>query len=416
MRIMLSLAAAALAVALSAPAQEWQPLEVPADLAGWRIAGDGGEWTVADGVVTGRAARDINSWLLYEGAEYADFEFEYEFRTPEPTNGGVQFRSHWLPKTPVPAGVNPADAEHLMYGYQANVETRQRTGSGKIIDENGRGPLCEPALSVVQPLIQDNKMSQRGWNTMRIVAMGPKIEVYMGGERVCAVEDEAYIGGFLALQVYHLDIEADVTEVQYRNMRVKDYGRCGTWRPLFNGENLDGWKEWGSEEWAVEDGAIIGRSGPKQSEGYLATEETWTDFRVRGSFQMMGDGNFGLFYHSSITLRDDGYPVIAGVQGEVEPGFPGSTGWVYESYKRGWLVKPDMSQVGAVAMRPGQWSEIEIRSVGSTVDTWVNGIRVLHLEDPAPNLTEGSFALQLHTGGVDGIKWKGIYVLEVDSQ
>jgi hypothetical protein len=40
----------------------------------------------------------------------------------------------------------------------------------------------------------------------------------------------------------------------------------------------------------------------------------------------------------------------------------------------------------------------------------VNGVRALKFDDPKPNLTEGSFALQLHTGGVDGIAWKDLYV------
>ena len=62
---------------------------------------------------------------------------------------------------------------------------------------------------------------------------------------------------------------------------------------------------------------IDGHSGPKKSEGYLGTVETFKDFRVRGTFKMLGSGNYGLFYHSSITLKDDGYPVISGLQGEV---------------------------------------------------------------------------------------------------
>jgi hypothetical protein len=163
----------------------------------------------------------------------------------------------------------------------------------------------------------------------------------------------------------------------------------------------------------VEDGVIIGRSGPKKSEGYMATKDRWTDFRVRGSFKMLGEGNFGLFFHSSIALReDDGYPVISGMQGEVEPSWPGSSGWIYESYKRGWLEEPDTGVMPAFALKQNEWNTIEIRSVGPRYTTWVNGIRTLDFDDPKPLLTEGQFALQLHTGGVDGIQWKDILVEE----
>ena len=380
------------------------------DLTGWKALG--GEWTVEEGAITGRLTKteeergqQVNCWLLYE-KEFADCEIEFECRTPEPTNGGLQFRTHWIPLKPIPEGTPIGEARKDAHGYQANVETRSRYGTGRLIDENGRGMLAEPSKESVQTL------SQRGWNKMRVSAHGAVIETYLGDILANRVEDEAYLKGYLLLQVRADEKAQEVTTVQYRNIRVKDYGREGNWRPLFDGETLEGWKTWGSEEWTVEDGAIIGRSGPKKSEGYLGTVETWTDFHVRGSFKMLGEGNFGLFYHSSIKLKEDGYPVISGVQGEVEPGYPSKTGWLYESYKRGWLVEPDTNTTGAMALRPGEWNEIEIRSKGKQVITWVNGVRTLDFDDPEPLLTEGFFALQLHTGGVDGISWKDLYVKE----
>ncbi len=393
-----------------AGAAEWETLPVEDGLPGWTAIG--GEWSVEEGATIGRLTKTpeqkkerINAWLMWE-KEYADFEVEYEFRTPKPTNGGLQFRSHWLPLTPLAEGVSADEATKDAHGYQANVETRSRTGTGKLIDENGRGDLAET------PVEATKGMTQRGWNTMRVVARGPVIEVYLGENLAHRTEDEAYLKGFLLLQVRADEMAEEVTEVHYRNIRVKDYGREGTWRPLFDGKSIEGWKAWGSEKWDVEDGTIVGRSGPKKSEGYLATLEQWKDFHVRGSSKMLGEGNFGLFYHSSIKLREDGYPVIAGVQGEVEPGYPSKTGWIYESYQRGWLVQPDPNTPAAMALRRGEWNEIEIRQKGNHVTTWVNGVRAVDWEDPEPRIFEGAFALQLHTGGVDGIAWKDLYVKE----
>ncbi len=386
-------------------AADWENISPGADLAGWTALG--GEWSVTDGVVTGKAARNENSWLLLNGRDFADLEIELEFRTPVPTNGGVQFRSHWLPRVPLKEGEAVDAAPKQMYGYQANVETRQRNASGRLADENGRGPLAEPSDESVKTL------KQRDWNKMRVVARGNTVEVYLHDVLALKVEDEAYIKGQIALQAFAHDQQEESAAVEYRNIRVKDYGRDGDWRALFDGATFDGWKQWGTEEWAVENGIIIGRSGPKKSEGYLATEETFKDFRVRGTFKMLGEGNFGLFYHSTIALREkDGYPVISGLQGEVAPDYPSPTGWVYESYKRGWLVQPDFNTVGAMALRRDEWNEIEIRTVGNKVTTWVNGVRTLDLTDADQLLTEGSFALQLHAGGVDGIQWKDLYVLK----
>lgn len=393
----------ATAHATGAAVQDWESLTPDGTLAGWRILS--GEWRIEDGVIIGKAAKGENCWMIYEAREFSDFEVEFEFRTQTPTNGGLQFRSHWLPRMPIASGESAEQAPRLMYGYQANVETRLRTATGRLIDENGRGPLVEEAAKDAVATLR-----QRDWNRMRVAARGPKIEIYLHDVLAASYEDEAFIRGFLALQAFAWQSEGDFVEVEYRNLRVKDYGRDGNWRALFDGATLNGWKEWGEEEWNVQDGVIYGKSGPKRSEGYLATLETFKDFRVRGGFKMLGAGNYGLFYHSTIHLRDDGYPVIAGLQGEVEPGFPGSSGWIFESYQRGWLVQPDPNVLPAVALRPGAWNEIEIRTRGSHVTTWVNGIRVLNFEDGDQRLFEGSFALQLHEAGADGIAWKDLYV------
>lgn len=394
------------AASLVAVAQEWQSLTPNNSLDGWRTLS--GEWKITEeGVIVGKAAKDANAWLLYDKNMLADFEISLEFKTPAPTNGGVQVRSHWLPRMPLKDGETVADAPKQMHGYQVNVETRKRLGTGIIMEENGRGYLAEPAAEAAKTL------KQRDWNAMRISVRGNAVEVYLHDVLACRVEDEAFIRGYVALQVNPYQSQDEFNEIEYRNVRVKDYGREGNWRALFDGTTLNGWKKWGEEDWQVEDGVIWGRSGPKKSEGYLATEEIFKDFRVRGGFKVTGEGNYGLFYHSTITLRpEDGYPVIAGLQGEVEPGFPGSTGWVYESYQRGWLVQPDPNVMPAAALRVGEWNEIEIRSTGNKITSWVNGIRVLDHVDEGQKLFEGSFALQLHTGGADGIGWKDLFVLQ----
>ena len=247
-----------------AQAAEWEMITPNASLDGWRVLG--GEWRVEDGVVIAKAAKDENSWLLYEAREFADVEIKLEFRTPTPTNGGVQVRSHWLPRMPLAENEAVNDAPRQMHGYQVNVETRQRLGTGIIMEENGRGYLAEPAMEAVKTL------KQKDWNTMRIVARGSLIEVYLHDVLACKVEDEAFLNGYIALQLNPFQSEDAATEMEYRNIKVKDYGREGNWRALFNGADFDGWKKWGEEDWSVEEGIIMGRSGPKKSEGYLATE------------------------------------------------------------------------------------------------------------------------------------------------
>lgn len=375
-----------------ASSQEWESISLDADEATLS-----GAWSVSDDVIKGTAAGLETAWLQLPG-EYADFEMSFEVRTEVPANGGVMIRSHWLPHTYTPDKM-------AMYGYQVNLDTTGRGDVGTILDENGRGRLAGPAASSME------KTSPTDWNRVLIRAVGGTVEVQVNGNIAARSQDEAYMRGAIALQLVANPV-GPVPNILYRNVRIKDLGRSENWQSLFDGKSFDGWKEWGSEEWTVSDGAIHGRRGPKNSEGYLATEATWKDFHVRGEFKMLGDGNYGLFYHSTIRLREDGYPLISGIQGEVMPGRPAQTGRLYESYRRGWLMGQDHRHVGSWALREGEWNEIEIRSQGNHVTTWVNGIRVVDFVDMTPQLFEGSFALQLHAGEGAGIDWRELYVVE----
>ena len=354
-----------LALATAAAHADWVNLAEQDFAATWTPVS--GTWSSENGIITGTATQDEAAVLL-SNADYSNFDLEFDTDASRPEAGIVALRSHWLPQAP-------------------------KTDS----------PL--PLFGLTFPLHGAN--SEGGnWKSLQFTAAGENVST--ARDTLVVVKGNAFIGGKLALVVS----PGDNAQIQFRNIRIDDRGREGTWRRLFNGNDFTGWKIWGTEEWKVEDGVIIGRSGPKKSEGYLATEETWNDFRVRGSFKMLGEGNFGLFYHSTIAYNDEQYPVISGLQGEVAPGYPSPTGWVDESYNRGWLVEPDMNTYRAYALRPGDWNEIEILSIANHITTWVNGIQVLDLTDDNQQLTEGNFALQLHTGGTDGIQWKDLYVLE----
>ena len=104
---------------------------------------------------------------------------------------------------------------------------------------------------------------------------------------------------------------------------------------LFNGENLDGWDIYGTEEWYVEDGLLVAESGPDEEYGYLATTKRYKNFELNVEFLQKANGNSGVFFRSQL----DGTK-ISGWQVEVAP-LNLHTGGIYESYGRGWLIKPE---------------------------------------------------------------------------
>jgi hypothetical protein len=176
-------------------------------------------------------------------------------------------------------------------------------------------------------------------------------------------------------------------------------------KPLFNGENLDGWKIYGTEKWFVKDGELICESGPDKAYGYLATNEHYKNFELTLEFKQEADGNSGVFFRSTI----DGTK-ITGWQVEVAP--PGKhSGGVYESYGRGWLIKPDPKDEGALKMN--EWNHMRIRVMGDQVTTWLNGEQMISLEDEKIGRGEGSIALQIHDGGGIKVRWRNIVIEEL---
>jgi hypothetical protein len=174
---------------------------------------------------------------------------------------------------------------------------------------------------------------------------------------------------------------------------------------LFNGKNLDGWQVHGTEKWYVEKGELVCESGLDKQYGYLATDKTYKDFELSVQFKQQANGNSGVFFHSSLEGTK-----ISGWQAEVAP--PGhSTGGIYESYGRGWLIKPDPAKDKALKM--GEWNTMKVRVEGNEVTTWLNGTQMVTLNDAQIGSRDGVIALQIHDGGGIKVRWKNIQIKEL---
>ncbi|SOE22621.1 protein of unknown function [Spirosomataceae bacterium TFI 002] len=177
------------------------------------------------------------------------------------------------------------------------------------------------------------------------------------------------------------------------------------YKSIFNGKNLDGWKIYGTEKWFVKDGLMICESGPEKGYGYLATEKSYKNFELSIDFKQEANGNSGIFVHSTIVGTK-----VSGWQAEVAP--PGhSTGGIYESYGRGWLIKPDPEKDKALKM--GEWNTMKIRMENDVITTWLNGTEMITLNDAKIGAANGSIALQIHDGGGIKVSWKNIMIKEI---
>jgi hypothetical protein len=179
----------------------------------------------------------------------------------------------------------------------------------------------------------------------------------------------------------------------------------GKWIALFNKKDLSGWKIYGTEKWYVENGELICESGSDKEYGYLGTDQKFKDFELSLQFKQEANGNSGVFFHSSIEGTK-----ITGWQAEVAP--PGHwTGGIYESYGRGWLIKPTDDKDKALKM--GEWNEMKVKVIGNNVKTHLNGQEMITFTDDKIGSVEGIIALQIHSGGGIKVKWRKIKVREI---
>ncbi len=179
---------------------------------------------------------------------------------------------------------------------------------------------------------------------------------------------------------------------------------------LFNGKDLTGWKTYGTEKWYVEDGLLVCESGPDKAYGYLATEKHYKDFELNLEFKQEANGNSGVFIRSTIEgTKITGWQVEVAQKRTSEKG--DATGGIYESYGRGWLIKPDMEK--DKNLKVGEWNKMKIRVVGDEVTTWLNGVQMVTLSDDKIGKGEGSIALQIHDGGGIKVKWRNLKIEEL---
>src|ERR1700737_716722 len=137
--------------------------------------------------------------------------------------------------------------------------------------------------------------------------------------------------------------------------------------PLFNGQNLDGWKKYDAKAdvWSVEDGKIVckGKGG-----GWLGTEREYANFVLRLEYRLEAGANSGVYIRApetgqisrggmEIQILDDFAPQFAKLD------FYQYTGSIYH------VVAPTRR----ASKKAGEWNKMEIHAEGRQVVVVLNG-------------------------------------------
>lgn len=169
-----------------------------------------------------------------------------------------------------------------------------------------------------------------------------------------------------------------------------------TWRPLWDGTTLQGWKVVGKGVWTIEQGALRGINTKAEKDyGHLVSEGVYGDFSIRLKFKSL-QGNSGLYFR----IEEKGFSGVTGFQAEIDA--VRDVGGLYETNGRSWVSKPTAEQV-ATWFKPGAWNEMTVTARGGDITVTVNGKVTAQLRDD-PGRRQGRFALQVH-GGQDVEVW-----------
>ncbi len=186
------------------------------------------------------------------------------------------------------------------------------------------------------------------------------------------------------------------------------------WKPLFNGENLNGWTQKGGEaKYTVKDGAIVGSTVHNTPNSFLTTNEMYSDFILELDFKVDSTMNSG------IQIRSNSFPYymngrVHGYQVEIDPSKRAWSGGIYDEARRGWLNTMDDNPEAQKAFKQNDWNHYRIEAIGDTIKTWVNDVPAAHLIDD--KTASGFICLQVHSihddkkAGTE-IIWKNVKIL-----
>lgn len=220
------------------------------------------------------------------------------------------------------------------------------------------------------------------------------------------------------------------------------------WISLYNGKDLSGWtvqchpKDQGKEFWQADAGTILCDSLGRPDHDYcwLVSEKEFGDFELKLKFQAYTNspGNSGMQFRSRFDTADKG-GWMNGPQVDIHP--PANqkwrTGLIYDE-TRGeqrwvspslpdWKIGVEFKPAGHVfnyADDGDGWNDLTIIARGTHIKTIVNGVvgtdwdgtgildNAAHRERNVGRT--GHFALQLHTKDQLRIRFKDIFVRELD--
>jgi hypothetical protein len=143
-------------------------------------------------------------------------------------------------------------------------------------------------------------------------------------------------------------------------------GQAAGWTVLFDGKNLDNFKQIGDANWKIEDGAAVATKGT----GYLVTKNSYGDFQIKVEFWADDEANSGIFIRCANPEKigaADCYEVNI-FDKRPEP-----------AYGTGAIV--NVAKVEPMPKAAGKWNTYEITAKGPQLTVVLNGKKTVDVKD-----------------------------------
>ena len=179
-------------------------------LKGWTQLNGTATYRVEEGIIIGKTKEGSPNSFLCSDKLYDNFDLKFDVKVDNGLNSGVQVRSQT--KDGPKGRVN---------GPQIEIESSGKNGaeSGYIYGEAAGGWMTPK-----EKLIPHKHFKDEQWNTYRVLAQGPRIQVWINDHQISDLTHEekfkSHPKGFIGLQVHSIRKDSGPFEVRWRNLEI----------------------------------------------------------------------------------------------------------------------------------------------------------------------------------------------------
>jgi HEAT repeat protein len=271
-------------------------------------------------------------------------------------------------------GLNDCTVERTLATYQELIKAAKSPADTKLILA-GLGAVADPAaLEVIEPFMSDKQFKAEAEFAKLGVA-----RAIMGSSPKLA---KNVVGPLQKSKSRTVAGQARWVLRSLRNVPA-DAVSAGSWKSMFNGKDLTGWRTTGTAIFKVEDNCLVGTQTDGTG-GDIWTNAEYDNFELRITYRVVWPANSGFWFRHN-GKRGYQFDVLKYKKPVAFSGTLYCPGKLFLTSN----LKESLED------RDG-WNVAQVRAMGDDLTLWLNGTRTGHCKDNT--LSKGRIGIQIHAG------------------